>query len=138
MSAPHRPSQPGAELVVISAIFAVERGGAERAEPHPVHRAPDLPPERLHIPDFGSLDARELASILVAKCAHKVEARSTVSDAATGRRCRDPTAYAGCRRRLVQLIVARTRSDRIAAAVDVMMLAATDAIQTPTLCSIQV
>ena len=46
-----------AELIVISAIFAEERGRAKRAEPHTVHRAPHLPPERLHIPDFGILDA---------------------------------------------------------------------------------
>ena len=39
-----------AELVVVLAKFAVERGGAERAQPNPVMDPQDLPPEGLHVP----------------------------------------------------------------------------------------
>ena len=50
---PHNPPSPRLELVIILTILAIQRGRAEGAEPHPVHRSPNLPPEGLHVPGVG-------------------------------------------------------------------------------------
>ena len=62
---PHNPPPNPLELVIILTILAIQRGRAEGAEPHPVHRSPNLPPEGLHVPGVG-LGIVDLEEALVA------------------------------------------------------------------------
>ena len=84
------------ELVVILAVLAVERGGAERSKAHPFG-PPGLPPERLHIPDIAVGNVRRTstcrpqiveesnptAGLLVLNMAVDAETRRLVHDAGT-------------------------------------------------------